>query len=68
MAESLIGLGFTVPGEAGFGQFAESAHFIFRQFPDFYKKLVPAVLNVFLQEFFDYDEIAAKQDEEVEKE
>ena len=68
VAESLIGLGFTVPGEAGFGQFAESAHFVFRQFPDFYKKLVPAVLNLFLKEFFDYDEIAAKQDEEVEKE
>jgi hypothetical protein len=65
VAETLTRLGFQVPGTPGVEQFKQAAGFLFQHFQDFYKKVVNLpTFGVFLEEFYDYDKIAAQKQQE----
>jgi hypothetical protein len=65
VAETLTRLGFQVPGAPGVEQFKQAAGFLFQHFQDFYKKVVNLpTFGVFLEEFYDYDKIAAQKQQE----
>jgi hypothetical protein len=65
VAETLTRMGMQVPGTPGVEQFKQAAGFLFQHFPEFYKKVVNLpTFGVFLEEFYDYDKIAAQKQQE----
>lgn len=68
VAETLTRIGMQVPGEPGVEQFKQAAGFLFQQFPAFYQKVATLpTFGVFLEEFYDYDKIAAQKQQEDQK-
>jgi hypothetical protein len=64
VAQTLTSLGMQVPGQPGIEQFKAAAGFLFQQFPAFYQKVATLpTFGVFLEEFFNFDEIRAQQDQ-----
>jgi hypothetical protein len=62
VAETLIRLGMQVPGQPGVEQFKNAAAYLFQQFPAFWNKVGPLpTFGAFLEEFYDYDRIAAEK-------
>jgi hypothetical protein len=65
VAETLIRLGMQVPGQPGVEQFKNAAAYLFQQFPAFWAKVGPLpTFGAFLEEFYDYDRIAAQKQQE----
>jgi hypothetical protein len=65
VAETLTRIGMQVPGEPGVEQFKQAAGFLFQQFPAFYQKVATLpTFGVFLEEFYDYDKIAAEKQQQ----
>jgi hypothetical protein len=68
VAETLIRLGMQVPGQPGVEQFKNAAAYLFQQFPAFWQKVGPLpTFGAFLEEFYDYDRIAAQKQQEESK-
>jgi hypothetical protein len=68
VAETLTRIGMQVPGEPGVEQFKQAAGFLFQQFPAFYQKVATLpTFGVFLEEFYDYDKIAAEKQQQEQK-
>ncbi len=62
VAETLIRLGMQVPGQPGVEQFKNAVAYLFQQFPAFWQKVGPLpTFGAFLEEFYDYDRIAAEK-------
>jgi hypothetical protein len=63
VAESLIRLGMSVPGQPGIDQFKNAAAYLFQQAnPAFYAKIATLpTFGAFLEEFYEYDKIAAEK-------
>jgi hypothetical protein len=65
VAETLTRIGMQVPGEPGVEQFKQAAGFLFQQFPAFYQKVATLpTFGTFLEEFYEYDKIAAEKQQE----
>jgi hypothetical protein len=64
VAESLIRLGMQVPGQPGIEQFKNAAAYLFQQCnPVFYQKVATLpTFGVFLEEFYEFDKIAAQEE------
>jgi hypothetical protein len=64
VAATLSHMGMQVPGQPGVEQFKNAAAYLFQQFPAFWAKVGPLpTFGVFLDEFYDYDKIAAEKQE-----
>jgi hypothetical protein len=63
VAESLTRLGMSVPGQPGIDQFKNAAAYLFQQAnPAFYAKIATLpTFGAFLEEFYEYDKIAAEK-------
>jgi hypothetical protein len=67
VAETLTRLGMQVPGAPGVEQFKNAAGYLFQQFPAFWNKVGPLpTFGAFLEEFYDYDRIAAEKQKQEE--
>jgi len=69
VADSLIRLGMSVPGQPGIEQFKNAVAYLFQQGnPAFYQKVATLpTFGVFLEEFYDYDKIAAEKQQQQEQ-
>jgi hypothetical protein len=68
VAETLTRLGMQVPGQPGVEQFKNAAAYLFQQAnPEFYKKIATLpTFGAFLEEFYDYDRLAAEKQKQEE--
>jgi hypothetical protein len=69
VAETLTRLGMQVPGQPGVEQFKNAAAYLFQQAnPEFYKKIATLpTFGTFLEEFYEYDKIAAARQQQQEQ-
>jgi len=64
VGETLTRIGMQVPG-TGIEQFKAACGYLFQQFPAFYQKVANLpTFGTFLEEFYNFDEISAAQEEQ----